>query len=105
VRRRASGRTGGRCCAVGRRPTATTTTEARTIRLGGVRVNLRANTRQVVTVNHRTGWHASVRMWTKDGDRWRRSLTALDGRTGYGGLVRGPDRQQGTGRHRSARTR
>ena len=82
-------------------PTATTTTEARTIRLGGVRVNLRANlranTRQVVTVNHRTGWHASVRMWTKDGDRWRRSLTALDGRTGYGGLVRGPDRQQGTG--------
>lgn len=78
-------------------PTATTTTEARTIRLGSVRVNLRANTRQVVTVNHRAGWHATVRMWTKDGDRWRRAFTARDGRTGYGGLVRGPDREQGTG--------
>lgn len=69
----------------------------RTIRLGGVRVNLRASTRQVVTVNHRSGWHATVRMWRKDGDRWQRAFTARDGRTGYGGLVRGPDRQQGTG--------
>jgi len=77
--------------------TAATNAADRTIRLGGVRVNLRANTRQVVTVNHRVGWHANVRMWTKDGDRWRRTFTARDGRTGYGGLVRGPDREQGTG--------
>lgn len=69
----------------------------RTIRLGGVRVNRRANTRQAVTVNHRAGWHATVSMWRKSGDGWRRSFTPQDGRTGYGELVRGPKRKQGTG--------
>jgi L,D-peptidoglycan transpeptidase YkuD (ErfK/YbiS/YcfS/YnhG family) len=71
--------------------------EERSIRLGGVSVDLRKRTRQVVTVNHRSGWHATVRMWRKSGGDWRRVATARDGRTGYGGLVPGDDREQGTG--------
>ena len=67
------------------------------VRLGGVRVHLRHGTRQVVTVNHRHGWRATVGLWHRVGGEWRWGLSVRDGRTGYGGLVPGPDREQGTG--------
>ncbi|MBZ5737535.1 L,D-transpeptidase family protein [Nocardioides mangrovi] len=68
------------------------------VRLDGVDVVLRKHTRQVVTVKHTRGWHARVSLWRirHDGSV-DRILRAADGRTGYGGLVRGPRRHQGTG--------
>jgi len=62
-------------------------------------VRLRPGTRQVVTVNHRRGWHATVvLLWRhRRSEPWTRVLSARDGRTGYGGLVPGKDREQGTG--------
>lgn len=69
----------------------------RTVRLDGVTVQLGAGTTQVVTVNHTGGHHARVSFWTHDGDRWVRRMQAHDGRIGYGGLVRGTARRQGTG--------
>jgi len=69
-----------------------------TIELGGVTVHLRRGTRQVVTVKHTHGWHARVTFWRKTNrDGWKRVVTVRDGRTGYGGLVPGPEREQGTG--------
>lgn len=67
------------------------------VALGGVTVRLEPGTRQVITVNHTSGWHATVKLLCRGDGRWERRLTARDGRTGYGGLVRGDDRQQGTG--------
>lgn len=69
----------------------------RTVRLDGVTVKLRPGTTQVVTVNHSGGHHARVVLWAHDGDGWEQRLRATDGRIGYGGLVRGVDRRQGTG--------
>ncbi len=70
----------------------------RTVRLGGVKVRLRPGTKQVITVNHSTGWHAQVTFWRKtDADGWKRIAGTGNGRTGYGGLVPGPEREQGTG--------
>ena len=70
----------------------------RTIELGGVTVHLRRGTRQVVTVNATQGWHARVGFWRRtDAAGWRRVFGTRDGRTGYGGLVPGPQREQGTG--------
>lgn len=74
-------------------PTASTST----IKLGGVAVPLRPGTRQVVTVDHTYGWHATVSLWRRRDGRWGKVLTARDGRTGYGGLVPGARRRQGTG--------
>ncbi|WP_211318615.1 L,D-transpeptidase family protein [Nocardioides silvaticus] len=71
--------------------------QARTVTLGGVRVRLRAGTEQVVTVNHRGGHAARVSYWVRRGGDWKRVLTAVDGRIGYGGLVVGRERRQGTG--------
>jgi len=87
--------------ALGLMPVETTVAVAgerdRRVRLGGVRVHLEPGTRQVITVTHTDGWHARVTLWRKSDGRWERRITARDGRTGYGGLVRGKDRQQGTG--------
>ena len=69
----------------------------RRIRLGGVKVHLERGTKQVITVNHTEGWHAKVTLWRKSDGRWERRMTARDGRTGYGGLVKGKERRQGTG--------
>jgi L,D-peptidoglycan transpeptidase YkuD (ErfK/YbiS/YcfS/YnhG family) len=71
-------------------------TRGSTVELGGVTVHLRRGTRQVVTVNHTRGWHARVVLW-RQADGWVRVAAARDGRTGYGGLVWGPRRHQGTG--------
>jgi L,D-peptidoglycan transpeptidase YkuD (ErfK/YbiS/YcfS/YnhG family) len=66
------------------------------VTLDGVTVRLPAGTTQVVTVNHTRGYHARVVLWRRDGSGWVRKLQAR-GRTGYGGLVVGSERKQGTG--------
>lgn len=68
-----------------------------TVRLDGVTVHLRAGTRQVVTVKHTHGTYARVSLWGLQHGHWARILTTADGRTGYGGLVPGNRRHQGTG--------
>ncbi len=79
-------------------PETSDETPARTrVTLGGVRVRVRAGTRQVVTVNHRSGHHARVSYWVLSGTDWQRQLTTADGRIGYGGLVAPTLREQGTG--------
>ena len=67
------------------------------VRLDGVTVQLRPGTRQVVTVNHTSGYHARVIFWVKRNGDWVRRLRATDGRIGYGGLVVADQRRQGTG--------
>jgi L,D-peptidoglycan transpeptidase YkuD (ErfK/YbiS/YcfS/YnhG family) len=67
------------------------------VRLDGVRVELRAGTTQVVTVDHTRGVRARVSLWRLTADGWERQLTTSDGRTGYGGLVDGDRRRQGSG--------
>ena len=54
-------------------------------------------TAQVVTVNHTRGYHARVTWWVRTDAGWRQGAQARDGRIGYGGLVRPPRREQGTG--------
>lgn len=71
--------------------------EGRHVRLDGVEVGLRSGTGQVVTVNRTTGYHARVTLWRLREGHWRAVLRAEDGRIGYGGLVRGTRRRQGTG--------
>ena len=67
------------------------------VRLDGVDVRLRDGTTQVVTVNHTTGYRARVTWWVKRDGHWQQKLRATDGRIGYGGLVPGRKRHQGTG--------
>jgi len=67
------------------------------VELGGVRVDLRPGTSQVVTVDHTHGVRATVSLWRLTTSGWKRQLTTRDGRTGYGGLVRGDRRVQGSG--------
>ena len=67
------------------------------VRLDGVDVRLRDGTTQVVTVNHTTGYRARVTWWVHRDGRWQQKLQATDGRIGYGGLVAGRERHQGTG--------
>ena len=70
---------------------------AATVTLDGVRVDLRSGTRQVVTVNHTSGTNARVTLWRKKDGHWTTIVRTRSGRTGYGGLVAGADRRQGTG--------
>ena len=66
--------------------------------LDGVSVHTTERTTQVVTVRHTRGWHARVTYWTRDpGGPWEARRQVVDGRTGYGGLVRAAYRRQGTG--------
>lgn len=65
--------------------------------LDGVKVQLSPGTEQVVTVNHTEGYRARVTFWRLTGSGWQARFAAEDGRIGYGGLVRGTKRQQGTG--------
>ncbi len=69
---------------------------APTITLDGVKVRLHAGTTQVVTVNHTKGYRARIVLWRKSDEGWDRKLQAR-ARTGYGGLVVGSRRKQGTG--------
>ncbi len=70
---------------------------ADSVDLGGVHVRVTAETRQVVTVNHTSGYRARVAWWLRTDSGWVRQARVTDGRIGYGGLVRGSRRQQGTG--------
>lgn len=65
--------------------------------LDGVKVRLRARTRQVVTVNRSRGHHARVAYWVLRNGRWRERFSVRDGRIGYGGLVLRKQRRQGSG--------
>ncbi len=67
------------------------------VRLDGVDVRLRSGTTQVVTVNHTRGYRARVTWWVRTGTGWEERMRATDGRIGYGGLVAGRHRRQGTG--------
>lgn len=67
------------------------------VRLDGVDVRLRDGTTQVVTVNHTRGYRARVTWWVRTGEGWQKRMRATDGRIGYGGLVVGKHRRQGTG--------
>ena len=77
--------------AVSASPTTSPTT------LDGVKVQLSEGTRQVVTVNYTEGYQARVTFWKLTDTGWRARFSADDGRIGYGGLVRGTKREQGTG--------
>ncbi|MGH3348684.1 MAG: L,D-transpeptidase family protein [Nocardioides sp.] len=68
------------------------------VTLDGVTVKLRTGTRQVVTVNRTTGYHARVTYWRRVDGRWEKRLRAKDGRIGYNGLVRPRHRVQGSGK-------
>lgn len=67
------------------------------VTLGGVPVHPRAGTEQVVTVDHTDGYQATVTFWKLTDNGWAARFSATDGRIGYGGLVRGAKRRQGTG--------
>ena len=67
------------------------------VTLGGVRVTLHADTREVVTVNHTHGYHARVGLWLLRQGQWRHVYDGRDGRIGYGGLARPLHRVQGSG--------
>jgi L,D-peptidoglycan transpeptidase YkuD (ErfK/YbiS/YcfS/YnhG family) len=71
---------------------------AREVRLDGVTVHLKQGTRQVVTVNHTSGFHARVSYWAFRQGRWRLQFRAHDGRIGYNGLVLPRNRVQGSGK-------
>jgi L,D-peptidoglycan transpeptidase YkuD (ErfK/YbiS/YcfS/YnhG family) len=70
---------------------------AGTVVLDGVHVRLRPGTTQVLTVNATGGHRARVVLHVLADGRWRPVQATTDGRTGYGGLVAGPRRRQGTG--------
>lgn len=67
------------------------------VRLDGVTVRLHPGTTQVVTVRHTHGYRARVTWWVLADGHWEHRLRTTDGRTGYGGLVVGRHRHQGTG--------
>lgn len=66
-------------------------------RLGGVAVHAGPGTRQVITVNATGGHRAVVSLWSRRDGRWQRRARTRYAWTGYGGLVRGSERQQNTG--------
>lgn len=65
--------------------------------LDGVRVVADPATTQVVTVNHTSGHRARVTFWRLADGEWTTSMRTTDGRIGYGGLVVGDRRVQGSG--------
>jgi L,D-peptidoglycan transpeptidase YkuD (ErfK/YbiS/YcfS/YnhG family) len=75
------------------RATATTTQ----IVLDGVTVDLPAQTEQVITARHTSGTYARVTFWQLLGGTWTQVAHTTVGRTGYGGLVDGTLRHQGSG--------
>jgi L,D-peptidoglycan transpeptidase YkuD (ErfK/YbiS/YcfS/YnhG family) len=68
-----------------------------TLVLGGVRVDAGPTTTQVVTVDHTGGHRARVTYWRLVRGEWKARMSTGDGRVGYGGLVDGDRRVQGTG--------
>ena len=98
MRSRAADRRTGRGRS-GDRSRARRSAERTHVRLGGVDGGAPPGTRQVVTVNHTRGYHARVDLLGAHRRPTGGSggCTASDGRIGYGGLVVGTRRHQGTG--------
>lgn len=69
----------------------------RALVLDGVHVTADAATTQVVTVNHTSGHRARVTYWRLVAGEWVARMRTSDGRIGYGGLVVGDQRVQGSG--------
>ncbi|RLV49868.1 hypothetical protein D9V37_08245 [Nocardioides mangrovicus] len=67
------------------------------LRLDGVAVRLPAGATQVLTVRHTHGYHARATLWQLTDGRWAKVIRSNDARTGYGGLVAGNRRHQGSG--------
>jgi L,D-peptidoglycan transpeptidase YkuD (ErfK/YbiS/YcfS/YnhG family) len=65
--------------------------------LDGVRVAADAGTTQVVTVNHTSGHRARVTFWRLVAGTWVARMQTAGGHIGFGGLVVGDQRVQGTG--------
>lgn len=66
--------------------------------LDGVTVQLAPATQQAITVKHTSGTRARVTFWRLEPDgTWAERLQSSAARTGYGGLVAGDLRHQGTG--------
>jgi L,D-peptidoglycan transpeptidase YkuD (ErfK/YbiS/YcfS/YnhG family) len=65
--------------------------------LDGVRVVADAGTTQVVTVNHTSGHRARVTFWRLVAGTWVARMMTTAGRIGFGGLVAGDERVQGSG--------
>jgi L,D-peptidoglycan transpeptidase YkuD (ErfK/YbiS/YcfS/YnhG family) len=65
--------------------------------LDGVRVAADAGTTQVVTVNHTSGHRARVAFWRLVAGTWVARTMTTAGRIGFGGLVAGDERVQGSG--------
>jgi L,D-peptidoglycan transpeptidase YkuD (ErfK/YbiS/YcfS/YnhG family) len=78
-------------------PLERTSTVRTVFTLDGVTVRAPVESRQVVTVKHRTGYHARIILWQRDADGWQELARAHDGRIGYGGLVAARLRKQATG--------
>jgi L,D-peptidoglycan transpeptidase YkuD (ErfK/YbiS/YcfS/YnhG family) len=72
--------------------------EAGTLRLDGVRVALPQGSTQVITVNRTRSWYARVVLWERTAAGWRAVARTTKGRIGYGGLVPGSRRRQGSGK-------
>jgi L,D-peptidoglycan transpeptidase YkuD (ErfK/YbiS/YcfS/YnhG family) len=70
---------------------------ATTVRLDDVTVALQPGTTQVITVNRTRSWHARVTFWRLTAAGWQAVQRTANGRIGYGGLVVGTQRRQGTG--------
>jgi L,D-peptidoglycan transpeptidase YkuD (ErfK/YbiS/YcfS/YnhG family) len=87
----------GTLAAAGLAAPGATAAAAGHVTLGGVRVALHPDTRQVVTVDHTRGFHAHVAFWVLRRHGWTRVYDVTDGRIGYGGLVAPTKRVQGTG--------
>jgi L,D-peptidoglycan transpeptidase YkuD (ErfK/YbiS/YcfS/YnhG family) len=73
------------------------TPTANAVRLDGVRVRAEAGTTQAITVNHTGGSRARVMLWRHTNAGWQATVVTERGRIGYGGLVRGDRRRQGSG--------
>lgn len=72
--------------------------EPRTIYLDGVPVRRwTPEHRQVITVNRTSGTYARITLWRYADGQWTKRSQSSQARIGYGGLVRGVDREQGTG--------
>jgi L,D-peptidoglycan transpeptidase YkuD (ErfK/YbiS/YcfS/YnhG family) len=65
--------------------------------LDGVQVAADAGTTQVVTVNHTSGHRARVTFWRLVAGTWVVRMMTTAGRIGFGGLVAGDERVQGSG--------
>lgn len=65
--------------------------------LDGVRVQINASTKQAITVRRTGSTQARLTLWRRSGDQWIVRVRTTNGHIGYGGLVIGVARRQGSG--------